>query len=104
VIKIYIAKIQLLNVNFFIQRPESQGRTAFNKDILENNSNTSSDKIQLSPIGPAAPDKLEVPVTTIWNVYTTCVISTTEVWIRLIDDDYNVNRLYIDCILFFCAS
>ncbi|KAH0955716.1 hypothetical protein HN011_002636 [Eciton burchellii] len=73
------------------KRPENQGRTAFNKDILENNSNTSSDKIQLSPIGPAAPDKLEVPVTTIWNVYTTCVISTTEVWIRLIDDDYNDN-------------
>jgi len=76
-----------------------------NKDILENNF-TSSDKIQLSPIGPAAPDKLEVPETTIWNVYTTCVISTVEVWVRLIDDDYNVNRLYIDCgliiIIFLC--
>jgi len=72
-----------------------------NKDILENNF-TSSDKIQLSPIGPAAPDKLEVPETTIWNVYTTCVISTVEVWVRLIDDDYNVNRLYINYI--YCLS
>ncbi|XP_025155538.1 tudor domain-containing protein 7 isoform X2 [Harpegnathos saltator] len=51
----------------------------------------SSEKIQLSPIGPVAPEKLKIPEATLWNVYTTCVISTVEVWVRLVDDDYNDN-------------
>ncbi|EZA47760.1 tudor domain-containing protein 7A [Ooceraea biroi] len=67
----------------------SEGSASINKNVSDNL--TSSDKILLSPIGPAAPDKLEVPGTTIWNVYTTCVTSTVEIWVRLIDDDYNDN-------------
>ncbi|XP_032664575.1 tudor domain-containing protein 7-like [Odontomachus brunneus] len=54
-------------------------------------SSLSTEKIQLNPIGPAAPDKLKIPEATLWNVYPTCVISTIEVWVRLVDDDYNDN-------------
>ncbi|XP_014473418.1 PREDICTED: tudor domain-containing protein 7 isoform X2 [Dinoponera quadriceps] len=54
-------------------------------------SSISSEKIRLSPIGPVAPDKLKIPEATLWNVYPTCVISTVEVWVRLVDDDYNDN-------------
>lgn len=48
------------------------------------------------------PGKLKVPETPVWNVYTTCVISTVEVWVRPIDDDYNVSKycLYLSVCAF----
>lgn len=58
------------------------------KDVVEN-SFSSNEKIQLSPIGPAAPGKLTVPKMTTWQVYATCVISTVEIWVRLCENNDN---------------
>ncbi|XP_070158766.1 tudor domain-containing protein 7 [Polyergus mexicanus] len=58
------------------------------KDVVENNF-PSNEKIQLSPIGPAAPGKLTVPKMTTWQVYVTCVISTVEIWVRLCENNDN---------------
>lgn len=49
------------------------------------------EKIHLKPIGPVVPGQLTLPHDAIWEVYTACVINTTEVWIRFGND--NVNRL-----------
>lgn len=83
-------KIQ--NVIFFIQRSEIYSPS---HDMHFENSSLSTEKIQLNPIGPVAPDKLKIPEATLWNVYPTCIISTIEVWVRLVDDDYNVSGLYL---------
>jgi len=41
----------------------------------------------LNPIGPATPNILPVPEATIWQVCTTYVVSTVEIWVRLGDEN-----------------
>ncbi|XP_011173312.2 tudor domain-containing protein 7A [Solenopsis invicta] len=48
----------------------------------------SNKEINLSPIGSVAPDILPIPDAANWLVYTTCVISTVEIWVRLYDLNY----------------
>ncbi|XP_012148923.1 tudor domain-containing protein 7 tapas isoform X2 [Megachile rotundata] len=48
-----------------------------------------ADKIQLNPIGLAAPGQLELPKGDTWLVSVTCIISTTEIWARIADDAYS---------------
>ncbi|XP_011630819.1 tudor domain-containing protein 7 [Pogonomyrmex barbatus] len=48
--------------------------------------------LQLNPIGPAVPDVQPVPEANIWQVITTYVESTVEIWIRLSDQ----NNEYVD--------
>ncbi|XP_029161263.1 tudor domain-containing protein 7 [Nylanderia fulva] len=55
----------------------------------DENSSSSNEKVQLNPIGPAAPGKLILPKTSSSQVYITCVISTAEIWVRF--DKYNDN-------------
>ena len=47
------------------------------------------DKVQLHPIGRAEPGQLELPDDVFWIVYVTCVISTVEVWGRIVGDSYS---------------
>ncbi|XP_020295930.1 tudor domain-containing protein 7 isoform X2 [Pseudomyrmex gracilis] len=47
----------------------------------------SDEKIHLKPIGPVVPGQLTLPHDAIWEVYTACVINTTEVWVRFGDDN-----------------
>lgn len=61
------------------------------KSVSENISN---EKIQLCPIGPAAPDILPVPETTIWQIYTTYVVNTVEIWVRLGDENVSVQSYH----------
>jgi len=67
------------------------------KNVSESISN---EKIQLCPIGPAAPDILPVPETTIWQVYTTYVVNTVEIWVRLGDENVSVRSYYLFIHLF----
>ncbi|XP_054015092.1 tudor domain-containing protein 7-like [Hylaeus anthracinus] len=48
-----------------------------------------ADKILLNSIGPAEPGKLELPKDDFWCVYITSVVSTTEVWGRLVGELYS---------------
>lgn len=64
------------------------------KNVSENILPCTNEKIQLSPIGPAAPDILSVPETTTWQVYTTYVVSTVEIWVRLGDE----NNEFVDMV------
>ncbi|KAK1132304.1 hypothetical protein K0M31_016420 [Melipona bicolor] len=48
-----------------------------------------TDKIQLKPIGPVAPGQLEFPEEDFWIVSVTCVLSTVEIWARIIGDAYS---------------
>lgn len=50
-----------------------------------------TDKIQLKPIGPVAPGQLEFPEEDFWIVSVTCVLSTVEIWARIIGDAYSVS-------------
>ena len=47
------------------------------------------DKVQLHPIGRAEPGQLELPDDAFWIVYVTCVISTIEVWVRIVGEAYS---------------
>ncbi|XP_017881985.1 tudor domain-containing protein 7A-like [Ceratina calcarata] len=47
------------------------------------------DKVQLNPIGIAVPEKLELPESRYFSATVNCVVSTTEIWIRIIDDSYS---------------
>lgn len=67
-----------------MKRSESNATPA--KNISENTL-LSNKKIQLNPIGPATPNTLPVPEATIWQVYTTHVVSTVEIWVRLGDEN-----------------
>ncbi|XP_011268042.1 tudor domain-containing protein 7 [Camponotus floridanus] len=58
------------------------------KNAVENTFSL-NEKIQLNPIGPAAPGKLIVPKMTTWQVYITCIISTVEIWVRLGENNDN---------------
>ncbi|XP_072742893.1 tudor domain-containing protein 7 [Anoplolepis gracilipes] len=64
----------------------SENNTTPFKDAVEN-SFQSNEKIQLNPIGPAAPGKLTIPKMNIWQVYVTCVISSVELWVRLVENN-----------------
>lgn len=79
------------SVASLVQRPEVYSPS---HDTHNENSSFSNEKIQLNPIGPVAPDKLKIPEATLWNVYPTYITSTVEVWVRIVDDDYNVSGLY----------
>ncbi|XP_076172297.1 tudor domain-containing protein 7 tapas isoform X2 [Ptiloglossa arizonensis] len=48
-----------------------------------------TDKVQLNPIGPPAPGQLQLPERDFLLVSVTCVISTIEVWARLVEDSYS---------------
>ncbi|KAL6449346.1 hypothetical protein ACFW04_000747 [Cataglyphis niger] len=63
------------------------------KDIIESNVPSSNEKVQLSPIGPTTPGKFTVPKMPIWQVYTTCVISTVEIWVRLCEHNDNFVKM-----------
>lgn len=44
--------------------------------------------VQLNPIGIATPEKLELPNSRFFLATVNCVVSTTEIWIRIIEDSY----------------
>ncbi|OAD62297.1 Tudor domain-containing protein 7 [Eufriesea mexicana] len=48
-----------------------------------------TDRVQLNPIGPAAPGQLQLPEEDFWIVSVTCVISTIEIWARIVGDAYS---------------
>lgn len=48
-----------------------------------------SEKIQLNPIGPIVPGQLKLPENTYWIVYVCYVISTVDVWVRIVGPDYS---------------
>ncbi|CAK9801891.1 Tudor domain-containing protein 7 [Anthophora quadrimaculata] len=48
-----------------------------------------TEKVQLNPIGPAAPGQLQLPEENYWMVSVTCVISTIEIWVRIVEDAYS---------------
>ncbi|XP_076247225.1 tudor domain-containing protein 7 tapas isoform X2 [Calliopsis andreniformis] len=48
-----------------------------------------TEKIQLNPIGPAVPGQLELPENDAWIVTVTCVMSTIEIWVRIVEETYN---------------
>lgn len=50
-----------------------------------------TDKTQLKPIGPVAPGQLEFPEEEFWIVSVTHVISTVEIWARIVGDAYSVS-------------
>ncbi|KZC05161.1 Tudor domain-containing protein 7 [Dufourea novaeangliae] len=56
---------------------------------VRNITSSKTDKVQLHPIGPPTPGQLQLPDEDFWLVSVTCVISTTEVWVRLIGDAYS---------------
>nr|XP_033339584.1 tudor domain-containing protein 7-like [Megalopta genalis]XP_033339585.1 tudor domain-containing protein 7-like [Megalopta genalis] len=56
---------------------------------VRNVKSSKTDKIQLHPIGPAVPEPLQLPEEDIWPVAVTYVISTIEIWARLIGEAYS---------------
>ncbi|XP_031830738.1 tudor domain-containing protein 7 tapas [Nomia melanderi] len=56
---------------------------------IRNVSSSKTDKVQLHPIGPPAPGQLQLPEEDIWLVSVTYVISTTEIWARLVGEAYS---------------
>ncbi|CAK9832538.1 Tudor domain-containing protein 7 [Anthophora retusa] len=56
---------------------------------IRNITSSKTEKIQLNPIGPAAPGQLQLPEENYWMVSVTCVISTTEIWVRIVEDAYS---------------
>ncbi|XP_043254220.1 tudor domain-containing protein 7-like [Colletes gigas] len=56
---------------------------------IRNISPLKTDKIQLHPIGPSVPGQLQLPEEDFLLVSVTCVISTVEVWGRLVGDSYS---------------
>ncbi|XP_071572100.1 tudor domain-containing protein 7 [Temnothorax nylanderi] len=74
-----------------LKRSESNSTPSRN---ISENIYPPNEKILLSPIGPAAPDVLPVPETTIWQVCTTHVVNTVEIWVRLGDQ----NNEFVDMI------
>ena len=57
--------------------------------VRETTPSKTPDKVQLHPIGRAEPGQLELPDDEFWIVYVTCVISTIEIWVRLVGDSYS---------------
>lgn len=75
---IYRKKIKLLfNTYFFFK--------------IRNIISSKTDKIQLNPIGPVAPGQLQLPEEDFWIVSVTCVMSTIEIWVRIVGDAYSVS-------------
>lgn len=60
----------------------------------------SNKKIQLNPIGPTTPNTLPVPESPIWQVYTTHIVSTVEIWVRLGDENVSVRSYRLSIRLF----
>ncbi|XP_076661435.1 tudor domain-containing protein 7 tapas [Halictus rubicundus] len=48
-----------------------------------------NDKIHLHPIGPPAPEPLKLPDDDIWLVTVTLIMSTTEIWARLVGEAHS---------------
>ncbi|XP_046745960.1 tudor domain-containing protein 7B isoform X1 [Diprion similis] len=47
------------------------------------------EKIELNPIGPPVPGVLKPPVDEYWDLCVTCVLDTTDIWARLIGEEYS---------------
>ncbi|XP_012284701.1 tudor domain-containing protein 7A [Orussus abietinus] len=47
------------------------------------------EKIQLKPIGPAIPGQLELPEEDFWIVLVTCTLSTMDIWVRIVGEEYS---------------
>ncbi|KAG9430713.1 tudor domain-containing protein 7 isoform X1 [Apis mellifera carnica] len=56
---------------------------------IRNIISSKTDKIQLNPIGPVAPGQLQLPEEDFWIVSVTCVMSTIEIWVRIVGDAYS---------------
>ncbi|XP_029040468.2 tudor domain-containing protein 7 [Osmia bicornis bicornis] len=64
-------------------------RFVLSPEKIKNITSSKTDKVQLHPIGPAVPGQLQLPEENLWIVSVTCVISTTEIWARIIGDAYS---------------
>ncbi|XP_078039259.1 tudor domain-containing protein 7A-like [Augochlora pura] len=56
---------------------------------VRNVKSTKTEQIRLHPIGPAAPEPPQLPEEDIWPVTVTFVISTIEIWARLVGETYS---------------
>ncbi|XP_033350171.1 tudor domain-containing protein 7-like [Bombus vosnesenskii] len=59
------------------------------REKIRNTTSLKTDKILLHPIGPVAPGQLQLPEEEFWIVSVTYVISTVEIWARIVGDAYS---------------